>query len=444
MQNSTKPFLLSLALGFSFVFSMNNAFAADTAANSVFAHLPPNATIGGAANNKNLNAASPASITPTLNATPTLSTALKPSTPTLTPIPPALNVNGYILQDIYSGKILAQQNPDQRMYPASLTKLMTVYIIFEALHEGRIHLTDSVTVSANAWHTGGSRMFAQVGTTPTIEQLIQGMIVQSGNDACVAMAEYLGGTQDGFVNLMNQQAALLGMKSTHFVDCNGLPDPQHYTTPRDLAVLTRALILNFPEYYHYFGEKEFTYNNITQPNRNRLLWRDPTVDGLKTGHTDEAGYCLIASAQRNNTRLISVVLGAPSDAARTDDSENLLNYGFRFFESHKIYSAATPLTQANVRYGKIKQIPVGTTDDLYITVPTGQFPNVQVATNINNSLSAPIMRGQEVGTVNIILNGQTLSSAPLVALEDSLKSNIIARIWDDIGFYFDHLIHRDN
>lgn len=444
MRNAIKPLVFSLlCVGFSTCCFTHSVFAADTASNSVFSHLPPNTVLPGAANNNaNTNPATPTAQTPTPNATPSITVARTPAN-SLSPIPPTLNVHGYFLQDAYSGKVLASFNPDQKMYPASLTKLMTVYIIFEALHEGRIHLNDPVTISSTAWRTGGSRMFAQVGTAPTIEELIQGMIVQSGNDACVAMAEYIGGTEGGFVNLMNQQAALLGMTNTHFQDCNGLPDPDHYTTPRDLAKLARALILNFPEYYHYFGEKEFKYNNITQPNRNRLLWQDPTVDGLKTGHTQEAGYCLIASAQRNGTRLISVLLGAPSDETRASYSESLLNYGFRFFESHKIYPAVTPISQARVWYGKNKQTPVGVADDLYVTVPTGQFSNVQVATTLNHQIIAPLSRGQQVGTIDVTLNNQVISSTPLVALQDNSKANLFARAWDHVIYSTTHMFHKD-
>lgn len=269
------------------------------------------------------------------------------------------------------------------------------------------------------------------------------MIVQSGNDACVALAEYVGGTADGFVNLMNQQAALLDMNNTHFQDCNGLPDPDHYTTPRDLAKLSRALILNFPEYYHYFGEKYFTFNNIKQPNRNRLLWSDPSVDGLKTGHTDAAGYCLIASAQRNGTRLLSVLLGANTEKERVIYSENLLNYGFHFFESHKIYDANTALTQERVWYGQTQQLPIGVRNPLFVSTPTGQFNNVQVTMKINRPLIAPLSQGDTVGEINVTLDNQLLSSTPLVALEDDMKANILVRLWDHLSYFFYHLFNRD-
>ena len=434
MQNPVKLItaLFSMACG-ALIFT-NIIFAADTPSTSVFAHQQTTTTPGATNNNSTVTTATPPPNTTII--------ANSKSLQILIPNPPNIAANGYILIDANSGKVLAAQNPDQRMQPASLTKLMTLYLIFEALHENRIHLTDHVIISENAWRTGGSRMFAQVGTTPTVEQLIQGIIVQSGNDACVAMAEFIAGTEDSFANLMNQQAALLHMNNTHYIDSTGMPNPDHYTTPRDLSILAKSIIINFPEYYHYFGEKEFTYNNITQPNRNRLLWRDPTVDGLKTGHTDEAGFCLVSSAQRNGTRLISVLLGAPSDESRAADSESLLTYGFNFFESHKLYDANTQVAQARVWFGKQNQLPLGLSDNLYVTVTPGQFPNIQVNTNINEPLKAPINKGQTVGSIDVTLNGKTIQSTPLVALDDDLKANIFVRLFDHIGYFFHHMFNQ--
>lgn len=433
MHSSLKMIAIPFSICLAIMIANTNTFAADTSSTSVFANMPTNSTTPIAnkaiVNKTNLP-------TPNAAAIPNL----KPSK-IVTPPPPAIAANGYILVDVYSGKVLAGENPDQRMEPASLTKLMTLYIIFEALKEGRIHLTDHVTVSENAWRTGGSRMFAQVGTSPTVEQLIQGIIVQSGNDACVAMAEYIAGTEDSFVNLMNQQASLLHMNNTHYTDSTGMPHPLHYSTPRDLSVLARSIILNFPEYYHYFGEKEFTYNNIKQPNRNRLLWRDPSVDGLKTGHTSTAGYCLIASAQRNGTRMLSVLLGAPSDSARAADSQSLLEYGFRFFESHKLYAANKTITQSRVWYGDENELNIGVLDDLFVTVTPGQFSNIQVVTNIDPTLKAPITKGQTVGNINVTLDGQTISSTPLIALQDIGKANIFVRMIEHIKYLFHDFIH---
>lgn len=422
MQNPGK--LLSILFSCGALLFTSTTFAADSSSTSVFANLPANTTV----KNSNPNLPTPKPNTP-------IASVSKP-VQIIIPNPPTIAANGYILIDANSGKILAAQNPDQHMQPASLTKLMTLYLIFAALHENRIHLTDHVTISENAWHMTGSRMFAQVGTTPTVEELIRGIIVQSGNDACVAMAEYIAGTEGSFVNLMNQQAALLHMNNTHYTDSTGMPNPDHYSTPRDLSTLARSIIQNFPEYYHYFGEKEFVYNNIKQPNRNRLLWMDPTVDGLKTGHTDSAGYCLVSSAQRNGTRLISAVLGAPSDKSRADDSESLLTYGFNYFESHQLYAANTPVVQARVWYGKENQIPLGLADNLYVTVIPGQFSKIQVNTTINEPLKAPINKGEVVGSVDITLNGITIESSPLIALTDNLKANIFVRMFDHISYLF--------
>ncbi|MFU8798276.1 MAG: D-alanyl-D-alanine carboxypeptidase family protein, partial [Gammaproteobacteria bacterium] len=296
--------------------------------------------------------------------------------PVSTPAAPNLTVKGYILMDVPSSNVLASQNPDQRMPPASLTKMMTSYIISQALKEGRIRLDDQVRISEKAWRTGGSRMFVKVGDTISVRDLVQGIIVHSGNDACVAMAEYIAGTEEAFATMMNQQAAALGMTNTHYVDSTGLPYPEQYTTPRDMAKLARALIYDFPEDYKWYAQKWYTFNGIKQPNRNRLLWRDPTVDGIKTGHTDEAGYCLASSAVRNGTRLVSVVMGAPSENTRAEDSQRLLNYGFQFFETRKLYVAHTALIQGRVWFGQKAELPIGLVNDLYITVPTGQAKHI--------------------------------------------------------------------
>jgi D-alanyl-D-alanine carboxypeptidase (penicillin-binding protein 5/6) len=355
-----------------------------------------------------------------------------PAQPQFTPIAPNPDVNGFVLMDVYSGKILAAKNPDQRMEPASLTKMMTSYIISTALRAGRIHLDDLVPISAEAWKTGGSKMFVKVGDRVTVRDLMQGIIVDSGNDACVAMADFVAGSQEGFVNLMNQEAARLGMVGTHFMDVNGLPDPNHYSTPHDIALLAQALISDFPEDYRWYSQKWFTYNGIRQPNRNRLLWSDPSVDGVKTGHTEGAGFCLVASAQRNGMRLVSVVMGAPTDQGRAQSSQQLLTYGFRFFESHKLYAANTALTQARVWYGAEKQIRVGLARDFYVAIPAGQYHNLKVARMLTPMLQAPIKRGQPVGAINITLNNKPVASAPLVALNDDPKGGLWRRLVDYI------------
>jgi D-alanyl-D-alanine carboxypeptidase (penicillin-binding protein 5/6) len=365
---------------------------------------------------------------PANNSTAQLATP-QPSTAIATP--PTVNARGYLLMDANTGEILAQKNIDARMAPASLTKIMTIYLIADALKNGHIHLDDKVTISKDAWRTGGSRMFIQVGTQVPAQQLIDGIVIVSGNDAAVAMAEYVGGNVQSFVDLMNQTAAKLGMVNTHFSDVNGLPSPSHYTTSRDLAILTRALISNFPDYYNqWFHQKWFTYNNIRQPNRNHLLWRDPSVDGLKTGFTNDAGYCLVASALRNNMRLISVVMNSPSNRERTSDSQALLNWGFRSFETHKLYAANQPLVEPRVWMGSKKLASLGVTKDIYVIIPAGQYPNLKVSLTLNKNLEAPVFKGKAYGTVDIVLKGQPLLSTPLVALQDNLRGNIFYRTRD--------------
>lgn len=329
-----------------------------------------------------------------------------------------------------SGSILAQSNMDQRMEPASLTKLMTVYVAFQAIKNGQIHLTDNVRISQKAWQTGGSKMFVRVGTDVTVDQLLQGVIVDSGNDACVALAEYIGGTEDTFAQLMNQTAQRLGMTNTHYMDSNGLPNPDHYSTPHDIAILAHAILHDFPEDYHYFSEKWFTYNNIKQPNRNRLLWRDPSVDGLKTGHTDGAGYCLVSSANRGGMRLMTVVMGAPSDNARADDSQALLNYGFRFYKSYKLFDSGVALATPKVWYGSASKATLGLTSPLYVTIPVGEYNKLQAQIKLPKKIEAPLAQGQAVGSILVTLNGNTVLETPLVALKENKSGNWLSRSFD--------------
>lgn len=353
------------------------------------------------------------------------------------PPPPTINAKGYILVDANSGYILAQQNGDQRLAPASLTKLMTMYVASGALRSGQIHLDDKVTISESAWKTGGSRMFIQVGSQVPLQDLINGIVVASGNDACVAMAEHIAGSESTFVNVMNKTAAQLGMKNSHFTDATGLPDPNNYTTPFDLALLTRSIIRDYPEDYKFYSQKWIVYNGIKQPNRNRLLWRDPTVDGLKTGHTDDAGFCLAASANRNGMRLIAVIMGAPSDKARADDTQALLNYGYRFFETHKLYAANTALSKQRVWMGKNKEVGLGLARDMYVTIPAGQYNKLQGSLTITNShLKAPVQKGQSYGNVTVTLNNQTIATQPLVALNDDPEGNIWDRTTDRVSMLF--------
>jgi D-alanyl-D-alanine carboxypeptidase (penicillin-binding protein 5/6) len=362
--------------------------------------------------------------------------AMQPQTPIITPSAPNLDAKAYILIDAASGKVLAEKNADEHLPPASLTKLMSLYIISSALKSGSIHLDDKVRISTRAWQTPGSRMFVKAGDEVPVADLIKGIIVASGNDATVAMAEYVAGTEDAFTNIMNEQAKNLGMDNSHFLDSTGLPNESHFSTARDLATLAIALNKYFPEEYKLYSEKWFTYKNIRQPNRNRLLWRFQYADGLKTGHTNDAGFCLVASAVKDNMRLISVILGAPNDQARTEDSIRLLTYGFRFFETHKMYTATAPITKARVWKGVNTEVALGVSRDLYITAPTGQIKNLQTVIQLNNPIKAPVIKGEVYGTLTIQFNNQVLASAPLIALENNDKGGLWRRMSDSLHFSY--------
>lgn len=337
--------------------------------------------------------------------------------PKIIPRAPDIAARSYILMDYNSGKVIAQKKADMPVAPASITKVMTAFVVFSELEEGNIKLDDLVTVSKKAWKTPGSRMFINVNSKVSVEDLLQGMIIQSGNDASVALAEHIAGSEDTFAALMNQHAQELGMKNTHFVNSTGLPDDAHKTTARDLAILARALIKRFPQYYKWYSTKEFTYNKIKQSNRNTLLWRDKSVDGIKTGHTEEAGYCLLTSAKRNNMRLISVVLGTSSANARAQETQKLLNFGFRFYESHIIYPAQKPLKKIRIYKGSKEQLAVGVASDIAVTIPRGQYKHLKPAMTMNTPLVAPVNKGQQLGSVKITLDGKELASSPLIALE---------------------------
>lgn len=358
--------------------------------------------------------------------------------PLVTPTPPAINAKAYILIDANSGKILAEKNSEEQLPPASLTKMMTLYVISNALKNEQIHLTDLVRISQEAWKTGGSRMFVKEGQSVSVEDLLKGIIVDSGNDACVAMAEHLGGSETGFTDVMNQQAKNLGMMNSHFTDSTGLPNPELHTTAKDLAILGRALVNDFPEYYHWYQQKWFTFNGIRQPNRNRLLWRDSNVDGIKTGHTNEAGFCLVSSAKRDNMRLIAVVLGSPNETARADDSERLLNYGFRFFETHKMYEKDKSISALPLYKGAEKTISVGLNHDQYITIAAGQYQRLTVNTKVPKYAQAPIRKGETLGELVIQLDSQVISTEPLHALSDAPRGGIFSRAKDSIRLLFSH------
>ncbi|CDZ78347.1 D-alanyl-D-alanine carboxypeptidase DacA precursor [Legionella massiliensis] len=377
-----------------------------------------------------------AGVLPTANLSPTVSPTTPVSAkPLITPSPPALNAKAYILIDVNSGKIIAEKSSEEKLPPASLTKMMTLYVISNALHNEQIHLADNVHISRDAWKTGGSRMFVKEGQQVPIEDLLKGIIVDSGNDACVAMAEHLGGSEPGFAEIMNQQAQELGMKSSHFTDSTGLPDPNHYTTAKDLAILGRALINNYPEYYHWYKQKWFTFNGIRQPNRNRLLWRDSQVDGVKTGHTNEAGFCLVSSAKRENMRLLAVVLGSPSESSRADDSERLLNYGFRFFETHELYKAGQAITEIPIYKGEADKLSIGMRDAQYITIPSGQYQRLSINTKVPKDLQAPIAKGDKIGELVIQFDNNIIGSYPVYALQDVPQGGIYTRMKDSIRLW---------
>lgn len=359
-----------------------------------------------------------------------------------TPPPPVVGANGYILVDATTGQILAAKNIDQRMAPASLTKMMSLYLIATALQSGQIKPTDLVTVSKTAWQTGGSRMFIRVGSKVAVQDLIQGIIVDSGNDATMAMAEYLAGSADAFVPLMNNQAQSLGMMNTHYSDPTGLPDPNHYSSPRDMAILARAFISNYPQFYTHFKQQYFTYDNITQSNRNKLLWRDPSVDGIKTGFTDDAGYCLVASAVRDGTRLISVVMGAPTNSDRYDFNQTLLNYGFRFFKTHHVYTPDEAVTQARAWMGQDKYVNLGVSKELAVTIPVGKYQDVKANIVLNKLITAPVVKGQAYGQLTLTLNNQTLAAVPLVAMIDNPKGGLITRFSDYLTLTFHNMFNH--
>lgn len=342
----------------------------------------------------------------------------------------------YFLADFHTGQVLTSENAHERIEPASLTKLMTAYVVFSALKQNRIALTQTVPVSEHAWRMIGSRMFIEPNKEVTVDQLIRGMIVQSGNDACIALAEAVAGSEEIFVHIMNKEAGRLGMKNTHFTNTTGLPDPELYTTAHDLALLAAAIIRDFPEYYPLYSIKEYSYNGITQPNRNRLLWLDPHVDGLKTGWTKTAGYCLITSAKRDNRRLISVVIGSDSANIRSIESQRLLNYGFQFFDTVHLYKKEQEVTTIQLWKGAQNLLKAGFSNDIYFTLPKGQADKLKATMEYKQPLVAPINAGENVGMVKFTLDGKPMASYPLVALETVSASNIFGRAWDSIKLLF--------
>ncbi|MCD0504130.1 D-alanyl-D-alanine carboxypeptidase family protein, partial [Bordetella petrii] len=343
---------------------------------------------------------------------------------------PTIAARAWISIDVSSGQVLASSNPDMQIEPASLTKIMTAYVVFNALKEKRITLDQQVTVSEHAWRTGGSRMFIEPRKPVTVDELIQGMIVQSGNDASVALAEAVGGSESAFAALMNQEAERLGLAKTHFMNSTGLPDPQHVTTVGDLAILSTALINDHPDYYHYYKQKEFTYNKITQPNRNRLLWADPSVDGMKTGHTDAAGYCLVSTALRGDRRVLSVLAGADSEATRAEESLKLLNWSFQNFDTVKLYDQNQPGLEARVWEGKVETVKLGPPKPIWLTVPRGKSGEIKPVAQRTDPLVAPLSKGQQVGTLQLTLQDKVLRTEPLVVQDDVERAGFFGRIID--------------
>jgi D-alanyl-D-alanine carboxypeptidase (penicillin-binding protein 5/6) len=352
------------------------------------------------------------------------------------PPPPSIVGKSWIVADLSSGQVLVAQKPDERFEPASLTKLMTAYLVFVALRDKKLSPGQQVPVSERAWRAPGSKMFIEPRRPVTVDELVRGMVVQSGNDACIALAEAVAGDEEVFVQMMNREAARLGMKNTRFMNASGLPHPQHYSTAQDLLALTSALIRDFPaEYAQYYAQKEFRYNNITQPNRNRLLWLDPSVDGVKTGHTEAAGYCLVASSRRGNRRLVSVLLGSTSESARAQESQKLLNWGYQFYDSVKLYGANDAVRSFEVWKGAAPAVRVGVASDLFVSVPKGEADRLKAELVSQQPLVAPLAKGQRVGTLRVTFEGKPVGEHAVVALEPVAEAGFIGRAWDTLRLW---------
>jgi D-alanyl-D-alanine carboxypeptidase (penicillin-binding protein 5/6) len=380
------------------------------------------------------HAATPAPASATANTPP--AAAATPSEPGAIPNPPEVDARAYVLLDYTTGQVLAQRNADARMEPASLTKLMTCYVVFHALKAGTLKLDDQVTISEHAWKAEGSRTFVQVGSKIPAEVLIKGMIVQSGNDATIALAERVGGTEGAFVQLMNDYARRLGLTNTHFDDSSGLPSPTHYTSARDMSLLASALLRDFPEYYPWFSLREFVWNNIKQENRNGLLERDPSVDGMKTGHTDSAGFCLVTSARRQDMRLITVVLGSNSIKAREDASAALVNYGFTFYETVNVKRRGAPVLKPRVYKAAEEFYSVGPASDINIVVPRGQAGSIMTTATVQRRLIAPLSTSTRVGELQVVVNGKPITSVPLFPIADIPEGGLWTRLSDTVLLWF--------
>tara|TARA_R110001599_G_scaffold293172_3_gene496991 strand:- start:936 stop:2141 length:1206 start_codon:yes stop_codon:yes gene_type:complete len=372
--------------------------------------------------------------TPTLNSAPTLDSQ---SAAPIVPAAPELAASSYLLIDASSGAVLVEHNADEALPPASLTKMMTSYIGSQEIKRGQIGQNDLVLVSEKAWRMGGSKMFIKVGNQVPVIDLMRGIIIQSGNDASIALAEHIAGSEDAFADMMNGQAKRLGMTNSHFVNATGWPAEGHYSSARDLAILARAIIDDDPEeHYKIYGEKEFVWNEIRQPNRNLMLWRDSTVDGLKTGHTEEAGYCLVASAKREDMRLISVVMGTTSEQARAAETQKLLTWGFRFFETKTFYQPGQVISTARVWKGQQEQVDLGLQNGLQLTLPKGQLDRLEAGVTMQTPIQAPIKAGDVLGQVEVKLGDEIVHSAPLVALSDVAEAGFVGRLWDSVRLFF--------
>lgn len=345
---------------------------------------------------------------------------------------PELPVSGYVLLDYYSGRVLAAQNSRQRMEPASITKIMTAYLVYKGLNSGSLKPDEFVRISETAWRVEGSRMFVEVDSRVKLDDLLMGVVVQSGNDATIALAEHIAGSETAFAALMNKEAEKLGLNDTHYVNSTGLPHEDHYTTPLDIALLSRAMIREFPDHYASYAKRSFTYNNIEQHNRNKLLWRDDSVDGIKTGHTRSAGFCLAASAKRGDMRLISVVLGAEKEKDRFTASEELLNYGFRNFQTYKLYNGGHILTEARVWKGAASGVPLGFLENIYVTIPKKRYHDMRASLRVNSAIEAPVDQGQSFGSVIVRLDDKIVADIPLVSITSVAEGGFASRLTDEV------------
>lgn len=358
------------------------------------------------------------------------------------PAPPQIPARSYIVMDAATGQVILAKNEHDRYPPASLVKIMTSYIVELELIKGNLSEDEMVSISEKAWRTGGSRMFIQEGRQVRLYDLLRGVIISSGNDSSVALAEHVAGSERAFADLMNQHAARLGMNNTNYENATGLPSENQYSSAYDLALLSRALIEDSQQYYPIYAEKYFEFNDIRQPNRNRLLWRDDSVDGIKTGHTSEAGYCLVASAVRDNMRLITVVMGSDSEETRAQETQQLLNYAFRFYESVPLYTAGQTLSQQRIWGGNIDELQLGVAENLALTIPRGQQDNLEIVLDLPRDIQAPIAQGQMIGKVLVSLEGEMLSETPLVAMQAVEKGGLFKRIWHSVLKFFTGLLNR--